>query len=146
MRNFKYFIVFTSAPGVLPQQNDRYRIQPWKVNEIKAYKNMMWWRMKNVTYEGPSRSFVAELLKNPRRIRKIPNYFIRKRTTFTISPGNPYFFVNNYRAKTLASQYHCGRSKKLPFKFLNINSTATSLSCAANCWPPNSFFRLRNRW
>ncbi len=29
----------TSALGVLPEQNDRYRIQPWKVNEIKAYKN-----------------------------------------------------------------------------------------------------------
>ncbi len=40
IRNFKYYIVFTSAPGVLPQQNDRYRIQPWKVNEIKAYKKM----------------------------------------------------------------------------------------------------------
>ncbi len=39
MQNFKYFIVFTSAPGVLPEQNDWYRIQPWKVNEIKAYKN-----------------------------------------------------------------------------------------------------------
>ncbi len=38
-RNFKYFIVFTSATGVLPEQNDRYWIQPWKVNEIKAYKN-----------------------------------------------------------------------------------------------------------
>ncbi len=32
-------LVFTSAPGVLPEQNDWYRIQPWKVNEIKAYKN-----------------------------------------------------------------------------------------------------------
>ncbi len=41
IRNFKYLTVFTSAPGVLPEQNDRYRIQPWKVNEIKAYKN---WR------------------------------------------------------------------------------------------------------
>ncbi len=38
IRNFKNFIVFTSAPGFLPEQNDRYRIQPWKVNEIKAYK------------------------------------------------------------------------------------------------------------
>ncbi len=38
-RNFKYFIVFTSAPGILPEQNDWYRIQPWKANEIKAYKN-----------------------------------------------------------------------------------------------------------
>ncbi len=37
--NFEYLIVFTSAPSVLPQQNDQYRIQPWKVNEIKAYKN-----------------------------------------------------------------------------------------------------------
>ncbi len=36
-RNFEYMIVFTSAPGVLPEQNDRYGIQPWKVNEIKAY-------------------------------------------------------------------------------------------------------------
>ncbi len=33
-------IVFTSAPSVLPEQNDRYWIQPWKVNEIKAYKKM----------------------------------------------------------------------------------------------------------
>ncbi len=39
IRNFEYLIVFTSAPGVLPEQNDRYRIRPWKVNEIKAYKN-----------------------------------------------------------------------------------------------------------
>ncbi len=39
IRNFEYLIVFTSAPGVLPEQNDRYRIQAWKVNEIKAYKN-----------------------------------------------------------------------------------------------------------
>ncbi len=38
IRNFEYLIVFTSAPGVLPEQNDRYWIQPWKVNEIKAYK------------------------------------------------------------------------------------------------------------
>ncbi len=38
IRNFKYFIVFASAPGVLPEQNDWYWIQPWKVNEIKAYK------------------------------------------------------------------------------------------------------------
>ncbi len=37
--NFEYLIVFTSAPGVPPEQNDRYWIQPWKVNEIKAYKN-----------------------------------------------------------------------------------------------------------
>ncbi len=39
IRNFKFLIVFTSAPGVLPKQNDRYIIQPWKVNEIKVYKN-----------------------------------------------------------------------------------------------------------
>ncbi len=39
IRNFEYLVVFTCAPGVLPEQNDRYRIQPWKVNEIKAYKN-----------------------------------------------------------------------------------------------------------
>ncbi len=37
--NFEYLIVFTGAPGVLPEQHDRYRIQPWKVSEIKAYKN-----------------------------------------------------------------------------------------------------------
>ncbi len=37
IRNFEYLIVFTSAPGVLPEQNDQYQIQPWKVNEIKAY-------------------------------------------------------------------------------------------------------------
>ncbi len=40
MRNFEYLMVFTSAPDVLPEQNDRYRIQPWKVNEIKAYKKI----------------------------------------------------------------------------------------------------------
>ncbi len=28
IRNFKYFIVSTSAPGVLLEQNDQYRIQP----------------------------------------------------------------------------------------------------------------------
>ncbi len=39
IRNFKYFILFTSAPCVLPEQNDQYRIQPWKVNEIKAYND-----------------------------------------------------------------------------------------------------------
>ncbi len=38
IQNFKYFIVFSSAPGILPEQNDWYRIKPWKVNEIKAYK------------------------------------------------------------------------------------------------------------
>ncbi len=38
-RNFEYLIVFSSTPGVLPEQNDWYWIQPWKVNEIKAYKN-----------------------------------------------------------------------------------------------------------
>ncbi len=38
--NFEYLIVYTSTPGVLPQQNDQYQIQPWKVNEIKAYKNI----------------------------------------------------------------------------------------------------------
>ncbi len=48
LRNFKYFIVFTSAHGVLQEQNDWYRIQPWKVNEIKAYKNQQisaWWKI-----------------------------------------------------------------------------------------------------
>ncbi len=40
IRNFKYLTVFTSAPCFLPEQNDRYQIQPWKVNEIKAYKNL----------------------------------------------------------------------------------------------------------
>ncbi len=40
IRDFEYLIVFTSAPGVLPEQNDWYRIQPWKVNEIKVYKNI----------------------------------------------------------------------------------------------------------
>ncbi len=38
IRNFEYLTVFTSAPGVLSEQNDGYQIQPWKVNEIKAYK------------------------------------------------------------------------------------------------------------
>ncbi len=37
IRNFEYLLVFTSTPGVLPEQNDRYQIQPWKVNEIKEY-------------------------------------------------------------------------------------------------------------
>ncbi len=47
--NFKNFIVFTSAPSVLPEQNDQYRIQPWKVNDIKAYekKKIVCIRMKN---------------------------------------------------------------------------------------------------
>ncbi len=44
IRNFQYLIVFTSAPSVLPEQNDPYRIQPWKVNETKAYKK---WRTVN---------------------------------------------------------------------------------------------------
>ncbi len=43
IRNFTYLIIFTSAPGVLPEQNERYWIQPWKVNEIKAYKNGHLW-------------------------------------------------------------------------------------------------------
>ncbi len=43
IQNFEYLIVFTSAPGVLPEQNDRYRIQLWKVNEIKAYKKTKIW-------------------------------------------------------------------------------------------------------
>ncbi len=30
--NFEYLIGFTSAFGVLPEQNDWYGIQPWKVN------------------------------------------------------------------------------------------------------------------
>ncbi len=34
IRNFEHLIVFTSAPSVLPEQNDRYRIQPRKVIEI----------------------------------------------------------------------------------------------------------------
>ncbi len=41
LRNFDYLIVFTSAPSVLPEQNDRYRIKPGKVNEIKAYKKLI---------------------------------------------------------------------------------------------------------
>ncbi len=41
IRNFEYLIVFTSAPDVLPEQNDQYWIQPWKVNEIKAYKKYL---------------------------------------------------------------------------------------------------------
>ncbi len=40
IRNFKYFTVFTSAHGVLLEQHDWNQIQPWKVNEIKAYKNI----------------------------------------------------------------------------------------------------------
>ncbi len=39
IQNFEY-VVFTSAPCVLPEQNIRYRIQPWKVNEIQAYKKV----------------------------------------------------------------------------------------------------------
>ncbi len=38
IRNFEYLIVFTSTPGVLPEQNDRYQIQPSKVREIKSIK------------------------------------------------------------------------------------------------------------
>ncbi len=36
IRNFEYLIVFTSAPGVLPEQNYRYWIKSRKVNEIKG--------------------------------------------------------------------------------------------------------------
>ncbi len=43
IQNFEYFMVFISALGTLPEQNDRYQIQPWKVNEIKAYKNVLWY-------------------------------------------------------------------------------------------------------
>ncbi len=51
IQNFEYLTVLTSAPGVLPEQNDRCQIQPWKVNEIKAYnkndefkKNEGYWK------------------------------------------------------------------------------------------------------
>ncbi len=40
-QNFEYLIVFTSTLGVLPKQNDRYRVQPWKVNEIKSCKKVL---------------------------------------------------------------------------------------------------------
>ncbi len=67
IRNFEYLIVFTSAPSVLLEQNDRYRIQAWKVNEIKAYKNI-----KN--FEN-----ILETCKKLREnIRKIPCKSFRK--------------------------------------------------------------------
>ncbi len=28
IRDFEYLIVFNSTPGVLPEENDRYQIQP----------------------------------------------------------------------------------------------------------------------
>ncbi len=48
IRNFEYLIVFTGAPGVLPEQNDRYPIQPWKVNGIKAYNNRQPFNWDNI--------------------------------------------------------------------------------------------------
>ncbi len=51
IQNFKYIIVFTSAPGVLPEQNDWYRIQPWKVNEIKVYKKTLKTNRKEIRKE-----------------------------------------------------------------------------------------------
>ncbi len=49
--NFEYLIVFTCASGVLPEQNDRYRIQPWKGNEIKVYKNFI--HISSLILAGP---------------------------------------------------------------------------------------------
>ncbi len=38
---FRIFDSFHKLPSVLPEQNDRYPIQPWKMNEIKAYKKYL---------------------------------------------------------------------------------------------------------
>ncbi len=52
IQNFEYLTVFTSAPGALPEQNDRHQIQPWKVNEIKAYKNIQDMRLRKQFVEN----------------------------------------------------------------------------------------------
>ncbi len=47
---FWIFDSFYYTPAVLPEQNDWYQIQPWKVNEIKSYKNGLtqnWSKLKN---------------------------------------------------------------------------------------------------
>ncbi len=55
IQNFEYLTVFTSAPGVLPEQNDRYQIQPWNVNEIKGYninyiKKCFKWKLRRIKF------------------------------------------------------------------------------------------------
>ncbi len=64
-------MVFTSAPGVLPEQNDRYRIQPCKVNEIKAYKkkekrlhefNQNLWTVKGLQIQVPPELSISRCL------------------------------------------------------------------------------------
>ncbi len=65
--NFAYLIVFTSTPGVLPEQNDRYWIQPWKVNEIKAYK-------KQVHRRGAKQGLQWESATNNHPLNCTPNF------------------------------------------------------------------------
>ncbi len=67
--NFEYLIVFISAPGVLPGQNDRYRIQPWKVNEKKhRYKNTPFSPISDVSQEN-SRSKLKKTYINRKMLK-----------------------------------------------------------------------------
>ncbi len=40
--NFEYLIVFTSAPSILPEQNDQYWMQPWKVKKARQIVYIPW--------------------------------------------------------------------------------------------------------
>ncbi len=80
IRDFEYLIVFTSAPGVLPEQNYRYRIQPWKVNEIKAYnENYLHSVAKTLISSNSGRGCCSKLPQGSSVTNGLPNlHFVAK--------------------------------------------------------------------
>ncbi len=89
IRNFEYLTVFTSAPDVLPEQNDRYRIQPWKVNKIKAYKKVIFKKILG--------KFLKTTLKIWKRVKEIWKKFEYRGIVETFKNVFKKFWVNyNY--------------------------------------------------
>ncbi len=69
--NFEYLIVFTRAPGVLPEQYERYWIQPWKVNDIKANKKTwVFYRSSGKEWTNAASQFVSIFRQNIKNIIK----------------------------------------------------------------------------
>ncbi len=114
IRNFEYVIVFTSAPGVLPEQNDWYRIQPWKVDGIKAYKKKV---NKKGTYRSWAVFFVDDVIVYfPLSFFVFSCYWRPPYPTFTL----PYLilYLTSYLTFCYLTSYHtlpCTLTHILPF-------------------------------
>ncbi len=104
IRNFEYLTVFTSAPGVLPEQNDRYQIQPWKVNEIKAYKNSIYFYCGFPVFGSNS---VFAVWKNYRHgtgklLEKLPRHHMDQ-LSVQMWKANPFVIRQKKNQKTIRS-------------------------------------------